>query len=50
MLKLDPESLRLLEVTYDNFVHAGANLSDADKDNLKKLNEQISTLSECFFD
>ena len=47
-LKLDPESLRLLEVTYDNFVRAGANLSDADKDKLKKLNEQISTLQNDF--
>jgi peptidyl-dipeptidase Dcp len=47
-LKLDPESLRLLEVTYDNFVRAGANLSDADKISLKKLNEQISTLQNAF--
>jgi peptidyl-dipeptidase Dcp len=47
-LKLDPESLRLLEVTYDNFVRAGANLSDADKDKLKQLNEQISTLQNDF--
>jgi len=47
-LKLDPESLRLLEVSYDNFVRAGANLSDADKVSLKKLNEQISTLQNAF--
>ncbi len=47
-LKLDPESLRLLEVTYDNFVRAGANLSDTDKTELKKLNEEISTLSNDF--
>lgn len=47
-LHLDPESLRLLEVTYDDFVRAGANLSDADKAELKKLNEQISTLSDDF--
>ena len=47
-LKLDPESRRLLEVTYDNFVRAGANLSDADKVKLKKLNEEISTLSNDF--
>jgi peptidyl-dipeptidase Dcp len=45
-LHLDPESLRLLEVTYDNFVRAGANLSDADKTELKKINEQLSTLSD----
>ena len=47
-LKLDPESLRLVEVTYDQFVHSGANLSNADKDKLKKLNEESSTLSNTF--
>jgi peptidyl-dipeptidase Dcp len=47
-LKLNPESLRLVEVTYDNFVREGANLSDEDKAKLKKLNEQISTVSNDF--
>jgi peptidyl-dipeptidase Dcp len=47
-LKLDPESLRLVEYTYDQFVHAGANLSDADKTELKKLNEELATLSNTF--
>ena len=47
-LKLDPESQRQLQVTYDNFVRSGANLSDADKTELKKLNEQIATLSNDF--
>jgi peptidyl-dipeptidase Dcp len=47
-LQLDPESLRLIEVTYDDFVHAGANLSDADKAQLKRLNEEASTLSNDF--
>ena len=47
-LHLDPESLRLLELTYDDFVRAGANLPDPDKVELKKLNEQISTLSNDF--
>jgi peptidyl-dipeptidase Dcp len=47
-LKLDPESLRLVEYTYDQFVHAGANLSEADKAELKKLNEQLSSLSDTF--
>jgi peptidyl-dipeptidase Dcp len=47
-LNLDPESLRLVEVTYDDFVHSGANLSDADKTELKKLNEEASTLSNTF--
>jgi peptidyl-dipeptidase Dcp len=47
-LKLDPESRRLLEVTYDGFVRAGAKLSEADKAELKKLNEEISTRSNAF--
>jgi peptidyl-dipeptidase Dcp len=47
-LKLDPESLRLVEYDYDKFVHSGANLSEADKAELKKLNEEISTLSNSF--
>ena len=48
VLKLDPESLRLLEYTYDQFVHAGANLSEADKTDLKKINEELSSLSNTF--
>jgi len=47
-LKLDAESQRLLQVDYDNFVRSGANLSDADKTELKKLNGEIATLSESF--
>jgi peptidyl-dipeptidase Dcp len=47
-LKLDPESLRLVEVTYDEFVHTGANLSDRDQAELKRLNEEASTLSNAF--
>src|SRR5215475_7027975 len=47
-LHLDPESARLLEIVYKKFVHAGANLSDADKAKLKKLNEEESTLSNSF--
>jgi peptidyl-dipeptidase Dcp len=47
-LKLDPESLRLVEFDYKLFVHSGANLSDADKTKLKKLNEEESTLSTTF--
>jgi peptidyl-dipeptidase Dcp len=47
-LKLDAESLRLVEHTYDEFVHAGANLSEADKTELKKLNEELATLSNTF--
>ncbi|WP_130617361.1 peptidyl-dipeptidase Dcp [Dyella amyloliquefaciens] len=47
-LKLDPESKRLVEVTYSNFVRGGAKLSDADKAKMKDLNKEESTLSTQF--
>ena len=47
-LRLDAESLRLVEFTYDEFVHLGANLADPDKVRLKALNEEASTLSNDF--
>jgi len=47
-LRLDPESLRLVERYYEKFVHAGANLSDADKTELRKLNEEASSLSDAY--
>jgi peptidyl-dipeptidase Dcp len=47
-LNLDPESLRLVEWDYEQFVRAGAKLSEADKTELKKLNEQLATLSTEF--
>jgi peptidyl-dipeptidase Dcp len=47
-LGLDPESLRLVEREYDQFVHSGANLSDQDKARLKKLNQEASSLSDAF--
>jgi peptidyl-dipeptidase Dcp len=47
-LKLDPESLRLLEYDYKEFVLAGAALSDADKAKLKELNQEEATLSNAF--
>jgi peptidyl-dipeptidase Dcp len=47
-LNLDPESRRLLEVKYQDFVHAGAKLSDADKTRLKEINKEESTLSTQF--
>jgi peptidyl-dipeptidase Dcp len=43
-LKLDPESLRLVEYYYQKFTLAGANLSDKDKDSLKKLNAEDASL------
>jgi peptidyl-dipeptidase Dcp len=47
-LKLDLESLRLVEYYYEEFIHSGANLPEADKAELKKLNEEESTLSAAF--
>jgi peptidyl-dipeptidase Dcp len=47
-LKLDPESLRLLEREYDQFRHFGANLAEQDKEQLKKLNKESSSLSDEF--
>ncbi len=47
-LGLDAESMRLLEWNYLQFVKAGAKLSDADKVQLKKLNEEESVLSTAF--
>jgi peptidyl-dipeptidase Dcp len=47
-LKLDPESLRLVEIEYDEFIHSGANLSAANKERLKKLNKEESALADAF--
>jgi peptidyl-dipeptidase Dcp len=47
-LGLDPESNRLLEYDYQQFVIAGAKLSDEDKSKLKKLNEEDAALSAKF--
>ncbi|QDW25469.1 dipeptidyl carboxypeptidase II [Pedobacter sp. KBS0701] len=47
-LKLDAESLRLLEYYYQKFELAGAKLSDADKDKLKELNKEEATLGAKF--
>jgi peptidyl-dipeptidase Dcp len=47
-LKLDAESLRLVERQYTEFVHSGANLSDKDKEQLKTLNKELSSLSDAF--
>jgi len=47
-LGLDAESQRLLERYYVNFIRAGAQLSDADKDKLKAYNEQLAKLTTQF--
>ncbi len=43
-LGLDPESAYLLERYYKDFVRAGAQLSDTDKEKLKKINAELATL------
>lgn len=47
-LNLDKESARLLDVYYQKFELAGANLSSAQKDQLKKLNGEIASLETKF--
>ncbi len=47
-LGLDAESLRLVEYQYQQFVKAGANLSEGDKTKLKALDEEESTLENTF--
>jgi peptidyl-dipeptidase Dcp len=47
-LQLDPESQRLVKIVYDEFVHSGAALSEADREKLKKLNEEASKLEDEF--
>ncbi|WP_316817451.1 peptidyl-dipeptidase Dcp [Pedobacter nyackensis] len=47
-LKLDPESKRLIDYYYQDFVLAGAKLSDQAKTDLKKLNEEEASLSAKF--
>jgi peptidyl-dipeptidase Dcp len=47
-LGLDQESRRLVELTYDRFTRAGANLAEADKTRLKQINEQLSVLTNAF--
>jgi peptidyl-dipeptidase Dcp len=47
-LKLDPDSLALVEVVYQAFVHAGAKVAEEKKAELKKVNEEESNLSNAF--
>ena len=47
-LKLDPESLQLLDRYHTQFVRAGAGLPDAAKAQLRKLNEQLAALTTQF--
>ncbi|WP_068830178.1 peptidyl-dipeptidase Dcp [Xanthomonas cerealis] len=47
-LDLEPEQKRLVERDYEEFVRAGAQLSDADKATLRKLNVEETTLATQF--
>ncbi|MCF6181336.1 M3 family metallopeptidase [Lutibacter sp.] len=47
-LKLDAESLKLVDYYYKKFIAAGANLSDEDKVKLKSINEKLASLSTKF--
>src|SRR5690606_33245322 len=44
-LNLGLEEAKLLEEAYKNFVRSGANLSEEDKDKLRKINEELSLLT-----
>lgn len=47
-LDLTPEDKRLIEITHQHFVLAGARLSETDKAQLKSLNQEAATLNTQF--
>lgn len=47
-LKLTPEQAQVLDISYNNFIHAGAKLSAADQAKLRVLNGKLSTLETAF--
>ena len=47
-LELDPESYRLAGKYYEDFVRAGAQLSDEDKERLKAMNSELASLQTTF--
>ena len=47
-LHLDPESVQLAKVDYQQFVAAGALLSDAGKSKVRKIDERLSVLQTAF--
>jgi peptidyl-dipeptidase Dcp len=47
-LNLDPESLRLVEMTHRDFVRAGAQLSAGEKDRLRAMNTELAELETTF--
>ena len=49
-LGLDAEGVRLIERYHTSFVRSGANLNDADKATLKKMNAELASLGTTFSD
>lgn len=47
-LNLNPEQMRLLEVTYKGFVRSGANVPAEQQERFRQLNEQIASLTMRF--
>jgi len=47
---MDAEDLKLLENTYKNFVRSGALLNDSDKNEFRKISEELSLLGLSFGD
>lgn len=47
-LGLDTESVRLIEENYKDFVRAGAQLDDEEKERLKAINQELAELSTSF--
>ncbi len=47
-LELDPESLRLIEENHRDFIRAGAQLSAAEKEQLKAMNSELASLQTKF--
>src|SRR5690606_5173856 len=45
---MDAQDTRLVEKYYEDFVRAGANLSDADKSRLKEMNAELARLGTTF--
>jgi len=45
---MTPEDAKLLEETYDSMVHAGALLTDAERERVKAINSELSTLTTEF--
>jgi len=49
-IELNAEEVRLVEEYYKDFVRAGARLTDAEKEQIREINEQLSSLTNEFRD